>query len=82
MLSQKVDRFEVHVEMTAQAAPKVDELIRAAQPRLKSEKRVCRTTPDGGKFYVIVCNREPELDKLLFNIERIRGAAVHQCNCP
>ena len=79
MLSQKVARLEVHVEATAAAAAKVDELIRLAQPRLESEIRECRATAGGGKFYVVVCNKQHDLDKLLFNIEKVRGAAVHAC---
>ena len=82
MFSQKVARFEVHIETTAQAAAKVDDLLRQAQPRLESEIRECRATADGGKFYVVVCNQRRDLDKLLFNIERVRGAVVHACTTP
>ena len=82
MFSQKTARFEVHIETTARAAAKVDDLLRQAQPRLQSEVRECRETADGGRFYVVVCSERRDLDKLLFNIEKVRGAVVHACTAP
>jgi len=82
MFSQEMRRSEVHIETTAKAAAIVENLLRETQPLLNSETRVCRKTSDGGTFFIVVCDKEQELDRLLFRVEKIRGAVVHQCHCP
>ena len=82
MSSGKMERFEVHIEANAKAAAKVDQLLRLAQPALKGELRGSRPTSGGGKFYVLVCNRERDFDSFLFRVEQVRGAVVHKCVAP
>ncbi|HUS59339.1 MAG TPA: hypothetical protein VM141_11870 [Planctomycetota bacterium] len=82
MFSQEVRRSEVHIETTAKAAVSVEQLLGETKSLLNSETRACRKTSDGGTFFVVVCDREEELDRLLFRIEKIRGAVVHECHCP
>ncbi|NQT21082.1 MAG: hypothetical protein HQ592_15345 [Planctomycetes bacterium] len=76
---QEVGRLEVRIEATAGAARKVEEIIRAAEPALRSETVERREKANGSIHYVIACNNEAEVDKLLFSIEKVPGAAVHQC---
>jgi len=82
MSSGKMERFEVHIKANAKAIAKVDALLRQAEPALKTELRGCRPTPSGGKFYVLVCNKERDLDSFLFRVEQVRGAVVHKCVAP
>ena len=82
MLSGKMERFEVHIEANAKATAKVDELLCQAEPALNGELRGCRPTPGGGKFYVLVCNKERDFDSFLFRVEQVRGAVVHKCVAP
>ncbi len=79
MPSQKLGRLEVRIEATATAARGVEKLIRGAQPSLKSETRSRSATRAGKVLSVIVSDEEAALERLLFQIERIPGAAVHEC---
>jgi len=79
MPSRKVGRMQVRIETTATAEPEFEKLICDAGSALSSETRMRRKKPDGRVLYDIVCDDQAELDKLLFKVEKIRGAAVHQC---
>jgi len=74
-----VMRSEVQIEASARATAKVAELLEQSRSALHTEMRLCRKLPDGGTYYVLICDRERGLDKLLFDIEKVRGAVVHQC---
>ena len=76
---QEVGRLEVRIEATANAARKVEEIVRATEPALRCETLERSEKADGSVHYVIACDNEVEVDRLLFSIEKVPGAAVHQC---
>lgn len=79
MPSQEVGRLAIRIEATAKAEPQIEELILHAQPILRSETRTRRRGTDGNVLYDVVCDDQAGLDRLLFEVEKGRGAAVHQC---
>jgi len=79
MPSQEVGRLAIRIEATAKAEPEIEKLIGGAQPALRSETCTRRRSPDGNVLYDIVCEDQAGIDRLLFKVEKIRGAAVHQC---
>jgi len=80
MTSARQGRFEVRIETAARAEARVKAVLDAARLPGGSEV-VRRMDPDGGGVYVLICdNQSIELDRLLFDIERIRGAVVCECN--
>jgi len=79
MPSQEVGRLAIRIEATAKAERQIEKLILHAQPTLRSETRARRRGADGNVLYDVVCDDQAGLDRLLFEVEKVRGAAVHQC---
>jgi hypothetical protein len=78
MAISEAGRSKIRIEASPQAAGNVDSLLNGSQPALSSET-LSRCNRSGKVHYVVACENAPQLDTMLFSIEKVPGAAVRQC---
>jgi len=75
----RTNRLAIHVGAAGRAVESVERLLSDAEPALNTQMRSRREGKDGSVRFVVECDEQAGLDRLLFLIEKVPGAAVEEC---